>query len=100
MLFAHPQIIDQAGRGLVWIGDASAIPPPTPASPQPVEQRITSTSRGSQTASPSPAPYVPDAEQRQLTVLFCDLVDSTALSGQLDPEDLRDVVRINRCVQR
>jgi predicted ATPase len=25
-------------------------------------------------------------------VLFCDLVDSTALSGQLDPEDLRDVV--------
>src|SRR5436190_13282971 len=78
MLFAHPQIIDQAGRGLVWIGDTSAIPP-TPASPQPVEQPITSTFRGSQTASPSPAPYVPDAERRQLTVLLCDLVDSTAL---------------------
>jgi class 3 adenylate cyclase/predicted ATPase len=92
MLFAHPQIIDQAGRGLVWIGDTSAIPP-TPASPQPVEQPITSTARGSQTASPSPAPYVPDAERRQLTVLFCDLVDSTALSGQLDPEDLQGVVR-------
>ena len=29
----------------------------------------------------------------QLTVLFCDLVDSTALSSQLDPEDLREVVR-------
>jgi len=26
-------------------------------------------------------------------VLFCDLVDSTALSSQLDPEDLREVVR-------
>jgi class 3 adenylate cyclase len=38
-------------------------------------------------------PPTPDAERRQLTVLFCDLVDSTALSGQLDPEDLRDVVR-------
>ncbi len=25
--------------------------------------------------------------------MFCDLVDSTALSGQLDPEDLREVVR-------
>jgi class 3 adenylate cyclase len=25
-------------------------------------------------------------------VMFCDLVDSTALSGQLDPEDLREVV--------
>lgn len=35
----------------------------------------------------------PDAERRQLTVLFCDLVDSTPLSRQLDPEDLRDVMR-------
>ena len=33
------------------------------------------------------------AERRQLTVLFCDLVGSTALSTQLDPEDLREVVR-------
>ena len=43
--------------------------------------------------SPSPAePRAPDAERRQLTVLFCDLVDSTRLAGQLDPEDLREVV--------
>ena len=35
----------------------------------------------------------PEAERRQLTVLFCDLVGSTQLSGQLDPEDLRAVVR-------
>src|SRR5215469_15979704 len=34
-----------------------------------------------------------EAERRQLTVLFCDLVGSTQLSGQLDPEDLRVVVR-------
>ncbi len=33
------------------------------------------------------------AERRQLTVLFCDLVDSTALSAQLDPEEYREVVR-------
>src|SRR5262245_12348865 len=33
------------------------------------------------------------AERRQLTVMFCDLVGSTALSGRLDPEELRDVVR-------
>src|SRR5215204_3160832 len=31
-------------------------------------------------------------ERRQLTVMFCDLVDSTALSSRLDPEDLRDVI--------
>ena len=34
-----------------------------------------------------------DGERRQLTVMFCDLVDSTALSEQLDPEELRDLVR-------
>ena len=34
-----------------------------------------------------------DAERRQLTVMFCDLVGSTELSQQLDPEDLREVNR-------
>jgi hypothetical protein len=33
-----------------------------------------------------------DAERRQLTVVFCDLVGSTALSTRLDPEDLRSVI--------
>jgi class 3 adenylate cyclase len=33
-----------------------------------------------------------DAEHRQLTVMFCDLVGSTALSARLDPEDLRSVI--------
>jgi ribosomal protein L12E/L44/L45/RPP1/RPP2 len=32
------------------------------------------------------------AERRQLTVMFCDLVDSTALAARLDPEDLREVI--------
>ncbi len=36
---------------------------------------------------------VPEAERRQLTVMFCDLVGSTALSEQLDPEELREVIR-------
>jgi hypothetical protein len=38
-------------------------------------------------------PHAPEAERRQLTVVFCDLVDSTKLSGQLDPEDYREVLR-------
>jgi len=33
-----------------------------------------------------------DAERRQLTIMFCDLVGSTALSARLDPEDMRDVI--------
>jgi class 3 adenylate cyclase len=36
-------------------------------------------------------PRTLDAERRQLTVMFCDLVGSTALSARLDPEDLREV---------
>ena len=44
-----------------------------------------------------PAPTAPSAEakgaeRRQLTVLFCDLAGSTALSARLDPEDMRDVL--------
>jgi class 3 adenylate cyclase len=34
-----------------------------------------------------------EAERRQLTVMFCDVVESTTLSGKLDPEDLRHVIR-------
>jgi len=38
------------------------------------------------------APAPADAERRQLTVMFCDLVGSTELSSRLDPEDLREVI--------
>jgi class 3 adenylate cyclase/predicted ATPase len=41
----------------------------------------------------TPNAELPAAERRQLTVMFCDLVGSTALSAQLDPEGLREVVR-------
>src|SRR5271165_7106295 len=53
-------------------------------------------------SSPAPAlppaaiaiPRVADvAERRQLTVMFCDLVGSTAISARLDPEDMREVIR-------
>ena len=46
-----------------------------------------------QETPPPVARATPEAERRQLTVLFCDLVGSTALSTQLDPEELREVVR-------
>jgi len=44
--------------------------------------------------APEQAPAVPrEAERRQLTVLFCDLVGSTELATRLDPEDLRELMR-------
>src|SRR5207245_2882805 len=40
-----------------------------------------------------------EAERRQLTVMFCDLVGSTPLSARYDPEDLREVIgAYHRCV--
>lgn len=53
---------------------------------------------------PEGQPFPPErdqAERRQLTVMFCDLVDSTALSRRLDPEDLQDVIRrfLDACSQ-
>ena len=43
--------------------------------------------------SESPRPAETTAERRPLSVMFCDLIGSTALSSQLDPEDLREVIR-------
>src|SRR5262245_3483488 len=47
--------------------------------------RVTETS----TLSPAPSSF---AERRQLTVMFCELVGSTALATKLDPEDLREII--------
>ena len=61
------------------------------------DQSTTRTRRASRqtvaSAVPSSRPTPPEAERRQLTVMFCDLVGSTALSAQLDPEDYRAVVQ-------
>ena len=43
--------------------------------------------------APEPEATTPTGERRQLTVLFCDLVGSTELSGRLDPEEWQDPVR-------
>jgi class 3 adenylate cyclase len=44
-------------------------------------------------SSPEPARSALEAERRQLSVMFCNLADSTTLSQQLAPEVLREVVR-------
>ena len=49
--------------------------------------------------SPAPTTATSSAERRQLTVMLCDLVGSTALASHLDPEDLREVIgSYHRCV--
>ena len=91
--YAHREAISEDEQGMVWTGGAAVLPtPPSPAL-QPF-QPTTSQEAPSPQADVTPTtPQSSDAERRQLTVLFCDLVDSTVLSSQLDPEDLRAVVR-------
>jgi class 3 adenylate cyclase/predicted ATPase len=76
LIYAKQLAADEEGKVLVWLGasgtQANQMPKVTPELPE---------------------PHAPEAERRQLTVLFCDLVDSTALATQLDPEELREVVR-------
>jgi class 3 adenylate cyclase len=89
LIEVHHLAVDQDGRMLVWTGEAWPIPV-APSSPSP-HQALRHEDHPSLLASPAAPP--PDAERRQLTVLFCDLVDSTVLARQLDPEELREVVR-------
>ena len=56
--------------------------------------RLGSTEIAAKLPFPAPARGSMDAaERRQLTVMFCDLVGSTAMSARLDPEDMREVIR-------
>jgi class 3 adenylate cyclase len=82
LLHAQQVARDEDGRVLVWTGDAET--PPTLQPPATPPSHVAT--------PPAPSPP-PEAERRQLTVLFCDLVGSTALSAQLDPEELREVMR-------
>jgi class 3 adenylate cyclase len=79
LLYGQRLAADEDGRVLVWTGRGEVQPSTTPPLPQVMSELA---------VPPSAA-----AERRQLTVLFCDLVDSTRLASQLDAEDWREVVR-------
>jgi class 3 adenylate cyclase/tetratricopeptide (TPR) repeat protein len=85
--------VDEDGAVLVWTGGTEVSPRTAPPAPQPEAQPGASEAPHTSVRPAPVAPPSPEAERRQLTVLFCDLVDSTELASQLDPEDLRAVVR-------
>jgi len=97
LIYAKKLAVDEDGRVLVWAGGTSSAPPTASPVPLPATPDI-SPAQGEATPV---GPATPEAERRQLTVMFCDLVDSTKLSSQLDPEEYRDVVRAyqNACTE-
>ncbi len=78
LIDAQRLALDEGGRILVWRGAAGA--PPQPLVPS------------QQGPGLAAGLVAPEAERRQLTVMVCDLVDSTALASQLDPEELLAVI--------
>ena len=63
----------------------ASLTPPTPAPSQAAEALLEQVAE---------APSSPEAERHRLTVVFCDLAESTQLAVHLDPEDYRDVVQV------
>jgi class 3 adenylate cyclase/tetratricopeptide (TPR) repeat protein len=61
------------------VGAEAASSPPAPAPTVPATE-------------PAPAPVAVDGERKQVTVLFCDLVGSTAIAERLDPEEYREII--------
>src|SRR5713101_5899255 len=81
--------VDEEGKVLVWTGGMAKEETENRRSGESEKRQTASSDSRLQTLDSSK----PEAERRQLTVMFCDLVGSTALSEQLDPEELREVVR-------
>jgi len=93
MIDAKRLAVDEEGRVLVWTGEAGALPQPISPAPQTVHHPHALPASLLQATSAEIAPHQPEAERHQITVMFCDVVDSTLLSSQLDPEDYREVIR-------
>ena len=93
LIYAKKLAVDEEGKVLVWTGGATMLPRTPPSDPQPGQPAIPQDAHPSHVETAPASPPAPNAERRQLTLMFCDLVDSTTLASQLDPEDLREVVR-------
>ena len=92
ILFAHPEVVDEEGRGLVWTGEAGTAPVATSAPVEPPAQ--------------APLAYTPPylaekiltsrsalaGERKQVTVLFADLKGSMELLADRDPEEARQLL--------
>src|SRR5215470_4263327 len=80
LLYTH-SVDDNQGRGLVWTGNVAGTidtpAPPPQSTPAPLIQDTPSV----QPESPLGTSHIPEAERRQLTVMFIDLVESTFLSS-------------------
>ena len=86
LLYAQQVARDEDGRVLVWCGGSATTSAPVPTAALPVPPPTLQEPTPLRIAPVSIAPHTPEAERRQLTVLFCDLADSTRLAGSSIPK--------------
>ena len=93
LLYVYESEVQADDRGFTWTGDSELID--VARNPAELPEPAAELGQAQPTLSDTTPvePTMPEAERRQLTVMFCDLVGSTRLSTDLDPEDLRDVIR-------
>nr|AFK79259.1 adenylate cyclase [uncultured bacterium F41-01] len=87
--------VDEDGKVMVWTGGTTVVSSQLSVarSSQPPASQTSDSGLRTPDAKPQTLDARLEGERRQLTVMFCDLVDSTVLSTHLDPEELREVVR-------
>ena len=92
LLYAHPQVRDDEGRGLLWTGDADSTAPP-PTTPVQTPEHIPLTYTPSYLAEKIlTSRSALEGERKQVTVLFADLKGSMELLADRDPEDARQLL--------
>jgi len=91
ILFSQPTVLDDNNRGLIWQDSVGKNQSSAARTARP-SQGPTVPTRNAQ-SEPPVKPSAADGERRRLSVMFSDLVDATTLSGQVDPEEYRAVLR-------
>jgi class 3 adenylate cyclase len=106
LLFALPQVRDEEGRGLVWQGDPLAVSLPAVRPDAAPPEATPPAGTPPTTQVPDPRVYTPphlvekiltshaalQGERKQVTVLFCDLTNSTALAARVGPETMHTLL--------
>jgi class 3 adenylate cyclase/tetratricopeptide (TPR) repeat protein len=92
LLFAHPQVHDEAGRGLVWGGDLGTTPLAGSSPARPQDRAPLAYTPPYLAEKILTARHALEGERKQVTVLFADLKGSTELIADLDPEAARQLL--------
>jgi class 3 adenylate cyclase len=92
LLYAHPDAVEDDGRGLIWTGEARPTPTPGPPLAPDQERAPRSYTPAHLTGKILEARLSLEGERKQVTVLFADLKGSMELLADRDPEEARTIL--------